>query len=235
MTRKYLYGDGRFVAYGMEKCEEQLLIAYYHDIEPKIRPDAMWRNEFLDRFYRGGQGVSQASLNLVNGERRRLSLPEYTFRETQMIDYGKQPDRMLKAEWRRQYRDQYLDLDRNGKDDWIEKALDDVERQPEPHFTFDERTAYREPNLGGLSQSELRNRRGALMNNVAPIAPKKIVQKPNLSRQTRLLNIATKLDTVERIVTSLLPDEALQIAEDGEVNDPDVLDLLVNRSLDQAA
>jgi len=257
VARKYLFGPGnKNVGYGMEACEERLLIAVFLKIEPRIRADVAWPEDFRDRFYTAGQGVSDQHIRLINGELRRQHFDELPpVRETQMFHYGKETDRSWKAQKRCELRDEYIKLDTADQVKWVETALKEVVAQPPPHYTHDEYLARQEEfkdARNGLSPNEKQRREDAVAN-AANAAPKdtgmeevatetQLVVLPNpqptdISRTIRQLKLAAtklanKTETVSRIIDRLTPDDALTVAEADEMTDEAIIDLLLNRSME---
>jgi hypothetical protein len=232
MARKYTWANGQFVGYGMEECEERLLIVYFEQIAPSIRPEAAWPKEFFHHFYEAGTGVAESDLTNINRERRRKRLPEFEVIETQMGDYGKSADRSWKAQRRLLLRDQYRDLDTNARHEWTNAALEEFTRQPKPHYTFEEyqaRTCYRSNDV--LSERERAMRELALKAKDACLEAVSSVSKIN-ERALRQIKASAKPETRDRIIGALSPDEALVLAECGEIEDEELIDKLVVRSMD---
>lgn len=220
MARKYTYMDGRYVGWGMEECEERLLIAYFNQIEGRIRPGSRWPDDFRSRFYQGGEGVSDRNLGFINAERRRCYWEPFAVKETAVYDYAKSADRSGKAKVRQQILDEYLSLDTAGQCQWITDASEEITRLPDAPFLF---MGHAEP-THGLSHVERDIRRDAVRASIPP--------KPDFTRTIRLLSLASREETVDLILRALTPDEALLLAECGKLNNPDLIDRLVIRSLE---
>jgi hypothetical protein len=220
MARKYTYMDGKYIGWGMTECEERVLIPYFHQIEGRIRPGSRWPEDFRSRFYQGGEGVSDRNLHFVNLERRRLRLDLFTVKETAGDDYAKNTDRSWKAKIRQEILDEYLSLDTAGQTKWVTDATDDMARLPPPLYPF---VGHVEP-TNGLSLVERDTRREAVRVATPP--------KPDFTRTIRLLALASRAETVDLILRALTPDEALLLAECGKLDNPDLIDRLVVRSLE---
>ena len=60
-------------------------------------------------------------------------------------------------------------------------------------------------------------------------------QNAAVAKALRQLKLARKSETISKIVAQLQPDDALLLAETGEIDDADLVDALVARSLEEAA
>ncbi len=223
MARKYTYMDGRYTGWGMEECEERLLIAYFHQIEGRIRPGSPWSDDFRVRFYQSGEGVSDRNLGFINAERRRCYLDPLLIRETTVYDYAGNRDRSWKANIRQRALDEYGSLDTADRTKWVFDAIDEMGRLPDRPLPV---TSYVEP-VSGLSLTERDTRREAVRAAALP--------KPDFTRTIRMLSLANREETVGLIVRALTPDEALLLAESGRLDNPDLIDRLVIRSMETAS
>lgn len=235
MARKYEFVTGRF-AYSLEPCEEKLLTAYYLDVENRIRPQAVWKADFIARYFTGGEGVSTDNIKFINAERRRCGVAEIEIRETQASDYPRSPDRTAKAKNRQDFRDEYVLMTVMQRVKLVADLLIECDAQFSPHFTYDERVTLRdEPALGGLSQREVAIRSGAVreMVTIEAMAEPNEPVPDRADKMIRLLKMAHKPETKDRIISKLTSGEAMEVAESGAFTDPDLLDELVNRVLDE--
>lgn len=251
MARKYEYTPGK-CAYALERCEERLLIAYYCDVEPRLRANAIWQLDFENRFFTNGEGVSEGNLKLLNSERRRNKLDEFEARETHASEYPRLPDRPGKAKFRQDIRDEYKMSDMAERRQFQRAAKAECDTLTDPHFTHEEWVAMKPDSLGGLSAREMSIREHALATyEVAAPVVEEVEQPveqlqlpavippsnpepraPQTERMIRLLGLATRPETRDRILQKITSDEALEVAESGVISDPDVIDELVNRVLD---
>ncbi len=228
MARKYAYMNGRHFAWGMEICEERLLIAGYHQIEQRIRPGERWPLEFKEHFYHCGQGVSERFLAQLNQEFRRCGSALFAVEETAIFDYGSTTDRSWKAKARQEIRDEYLGLPDGARAEWIAEARADVELLPPPAISFAEHSQ-RVRAKGELSPKERSNREEALRAVQPAPSPQPM---PNFERAIRVMNLATDEATIDLIMRSITSDEALLIAESGRITNPTLHAGLIQRSVE---
>lgn len=234
MARKFTYGVRQHVGFAMEQCEEKLLIAYFAEITSRVRAGAIWRDDFNERFYDKGEGVSMINLGHINSERKRLALPLLEIIETHVYDYARSPDRVWKADCRRHLRDEYLNLNVNGKATWVTTALNDVILLPPPHFTHEELTLRHDITkpLGTLSLREQVKRQTAL-NGTEVKHHEPVISSPSeVDRAIKLLLLAIKPKTASKLIAKLAPDHALAVVESGQIENETLIDLLVSRSMD---
>lgn len=230
MGRKYEYKTGTqtFHGWGMERCEEQVFIAYWHEVKHRIPAVEGWGRVLEDHFYVHGNGIGLNYVDSMNRLRRRCDLDELEIHETDIYEYGRNPNRTWKAAQRRDMRDHYLALDTDGKQKWVERAMNETRLLPPPHLTFDafKQTHVRLP-PGMLSQRErdIRAKAILLQGTVAEPAPApaKIIpplsQKPAVpnDRIIRQLTLAQEIeddDLIQQIVQQVNADDALDLAEE---------------------
>lgn len=231
MARKYEFAPGLY-GWAMEKCEEELLIAVNELARQSVTPDQVWHREFEYRFFESGDGVSFDHLAQLNSVLRRLEIEPVEYQETNVYDYGRMRDRHAKSQLRQQLVDEYRDLDMEGRHRWLQRSLDEVERLPPPHRTFDELKAERAGRLFPVqSERERLMREAAVKRQVTSTEAAKSMNQVTLT--VRRLQVAKAPETVALIINALMPEEALLVAESGQVTDPTVIHLLVERSLDQ--
>ncbi len=230
MGRKYTFGPKEAIGWGLEECEERLLIAFYEEIVSKIRPGAIWKNDFEGRFFTNGEGVSETNLNFINAERRRLELPEFVVAETAVGEYVRNSDRHWKATARSGLRDAYRTSTDSVKKQWITNATLEIDGLLAPHYTLEELKIRRGERAPGLTEREQLVRQSALERAATPQV------KPTPSeteRFARMLALATKPGTINLIIQKLTPHQAMAVAESGCVTNEDVVDSLVVRALDE--
>jgi hypothetical protein len=230
MARSYIFAN-RFTGYAMEECEEQLLIAYFSQIEKNIRPDAKWPSDFRAHFFDMGDGVAQAHLDGINSERRRNAKPEIAIIETYVGSYARNPDRPLKGKFRRHLRDKYLDLSPAEQTKWITLAEFNVSILPAPPAKLVRTDRH-------LTEPEVIRRNIALHRATqAPVNPPPIIveappKEPSfIDRFNRVLSLAKGDDLIARMVEQLSPDLALRLAESGKITHEKATEMLLMRSL----
>jgi hypothetical protein len=284
MARKFEYKPG-YYGWAMERCEEGLLIAVFHEIESRIPPDQSWKADFLDHFYEHGNGVTFETISEINANRRRLNLETVEFRETVVYEHARSFDKLRKSELRRQWRDEYFALDTVGRVRWRNTAEDETARLLSPHLTYEQWKARRgvqtlpptvlsprerairdtaieaataEPVISAPADASLpaspklirrplppvvlSSREGAIRDKaVETAAPEPVRSVPadaplpdSLNLIIRRLKLAKKPETRALIVSQTPPTDALTVAESGRIEDPDLIDSLVIRSLDAA-
>jgi hypothetical protein len=246
MARKYDYtyaGNKTGFGWGMERCEERLLWAAYCEIEQRLGPEQQpQKNEFLEAFFDSGLGVKVDHVAWINSSRRRQSLEPVEFKETNVYDYARNTDRSLKAEMRRQMKTEFFGLDTAGQVRWKHQAEEEIARLPAPHHTWDEMRASRTRASPSLTPRE-RAVRLRVVDQVQAVtesqpeeeAPDVGKQNAAVAKALRQLKLARKSETISKIVAQLQPDDALLLAETGEIDDADLVDALVARSLEEAA
>jgi hypothetical protein len=244
MARKFEIGRNRY-AWNPEQCEEHLLIAAFHDIQSRLPPSLPWVEDFLDHFYHRGSGVAFDTLVQLNIHLRRLGQPTITFVETDLSDHGRTEDRALKAQLRCRSRDAYLALDTTDRVRWVNIALDRVASLPPPHQTFEEWNARRTSGTAAALTSTERAARARAVSVAPPAQPATTLPAPpplppsnGHTLSAALLRAITQLGLTrspvitEKVISSLSPDDALNLASSGKIEDPAVIDGLVLRSLE---
>lgn len=246
MARIYRIGK-HHIGYNFELCEERYFLACYHEIEPRIPPTAQWHRTFVDNFYRHGNGVSDSAIDAINAERRRLGMEVMEFSETDIYDYARNTDRMWRSQQRQSMRDQYLKLDTANRVRWRDTAHDEMQHLPPPHRTLQEIEAEQREREEAINRQVLERRQRALEAARAsdaeaqkqlvlpgkddqPDRPDVSPHSEQINRFRRLFALASKEETIERLLSKLTVEQALEIAEDSE--DAELRDRLVNRILD---
>jgi hypothetical protein len=235
MARKFEIGRDRY-AWGPTEPETRLLISAFHDLQPRLSPDLPWVQEFINHFYTLGSGIAFDSLAQLNVHLRRLARPAIEFIETDVDDHGRIEDRALRAQLRCKLRDAYLALDTAGRARWAEEALDRIAALPPPHRTFEEWKAQRDANGAGpgpLTPAEHTLRLRAVSAPVPPTSPSNGHTLPAaLLRAVTQLGLARSPEITAKVIASLSPDDALDLAASKRIDDPSVIDALVLRSLE---
>jgi hypothetical protein len=225
MARKFEYGPGRY-AWNLETCEEEILIAGYREVCRFIPADHKWKARFEINFFEEGNGVSEDYIEEINAVRRRRGLSLIEIRETGVYDYGRSPDKHLKATQRRQIRDELGNLGEQARRDRSEQAEAEAAVLPPPLHTYEEYKARQAQHKAGTSLSfrEVTKRTIAQQTANLPKLPKPL----SPDRAARMLTLATPTLWKE-IIPKLSGDDALQVAE--MIADPELRDALVKHSL----
>src|SRR5579863_9364053 len=171
MARKYEYMPNRY-AWNPEKCEEVLLIAAYHEISRYIPPGQPWKAEFENHFFEHGNGIAFEFLDHINAELRRRGRFKVEIKETDLYDYGRSPDKLLKSNHRQRLLDEISSASVDIRQSRVEQAKVEAEKLPPPHLYFEERKA-RKAQWGvesRLSREEITKRH--LICGQIPAAPK---------------------------------------------------------------
>jgi hypothetical protein len=229
MARKYqikpdLYG------WGLEPCEEAVLIAAYEEICSFIPPDQTWRHEFEMHFFEIGDGILFTVLGQINGVRKRRGLDTVEFQETYASDYVRSPEKQQKSKNRNRIRDELTHASMDVLQRRIEHAKAEAERLPPPRTTFEEfKAGHLQAKPGAeLSFTEMNNRARAFkMANVAE-PPAKQTLSPD--RATRMLKLASQ-NMWREIISKLSAEDALEVAESIAEN-AELRDALVKHSLE---
>src|SRR5712671_2651366 len=137
MARKYECSPGRY-AWNFEKCEEVIIIAGYDEVRRFIASDLTWNQEFESHFFDHGNGVAFDFLDRINSERRRRGLDIIVIEETDILDYGRSPDKLMKSEHRRRVRSEISDASVDVRQNFIEAAKAAAARLLPPHVTCEE-------------------------------------------------------------------------------------------------
>jgi hypothetical protein len=224
MARKYEYMPERY-AWNFEKCEEEVVIAAYDEICRFIPPDLTWKADFETHFFDHGNGVAVEFLDLINAVRTRRGLAVIAIRETDVYDYGRTPDKLLKSNQRRRVRDELTNARLDVRQRRIELAMAEAARLPPPHMTYEDYKARREQlkTESVLSFEEVRKRVLALE---AAKPPAKLTLLPE--RAARMLTLASP-NIWGEIIPRLSAEDALDVAE--KITDAELRDALIKHSL----
>lgn len=228
MARKYEYMTGRY-AWNPETCEEELLIAAYEEIRRFIPPDQTWKAGFENHFFDHGDGVAFEFVDSINAVRRRRGLDVIVIRETDVFDYARSPDKLLKSNQRRRLREELNSASVDVRRRRIELANAEAQRLPPPHLTYDDYRARREQyKLGAVLSFEEVTKR--VLAQQAAITSAQPSTEPTLppKRAARMLSIASP-NIWGEIIPKLSAEDALEVAE--QITDAELRDALVKHSL----
>ncbi|WP_428488122.1 hypothetical protein [Rhodopila sp.] len=228
MGRKWEITQSQY-AWNFEQCEELLLIAGYEEIKPYIPFNENWVEEFENHFYRHGNGVAFRYVDEVNAVRRRRALPKLEFRETDVFDYGKSTNKLVKSEHRQRVRADLLAASVNIRSRLVSQALSEAKALPEPHQTFEEWKANRRrfANDAELSREEAARRFRAFEQVDGSVSSRQLNLAPD--RAVTMLKYASSPELRQEIIGKLSPDGALAAVE--QVDDADLRDALIRHSL----
>ncbi len=247
MARKFEYAEGRH-AWFMEKCEERWLIALYHEVAPNIPNNLGWKLAFESNFFSDGAGVGAHHVAEINNQRTRLSLRSLAFRETHVYDYARNSDRAYKAQMRRDWRDEYVDLDPAAQQAWIKDCEMGIANLEPPHRTFEEYqrdSRERRDRDEQKSVSRERERRMQAVIEARIEEPQAVAAQQHQQRSLphlrslpdttlRQLRLAARLPDATALLGDIIggisPDAALDLAETMD-DDPIVQMALLRRSM----
>jgi hypothetical protein len=214
-------------AWNLEKCEEEVLIAGYDEILRFVPANQTWKAEFEYHFFDRGNGLAFESLAAINGVRRRRGLDEIVIRETMIYDYARSTDRLLKAQQRREVREDLKSASADVRRHRLEQAQVESDRLPPPRTTFEEWKERRQDDVGsGLTCQEIANRLAVQKSVRAFPPPSRPTLQPDLA--ARMLTLASPSIWGE-IIPKLSAEGALEVAE--KIADVDLRDALVKYSL----
>jgi hypothetical protein len=230
MARKWEIAPGQY-AWNFEECEEYVLIAGYEEIKPYIPPDQTWVVEFENHFYQHGNGVAFRFIDEINAVRRRQVLPKLEFRETDVYDYGRSTNKLMKSERRQRAREEVTAASVDVRMRMVDQAAAEVTRLPPPHIPYEQYKANKRrfAEESDLSREEVGRRVRAHQQTVAPVAR---LQLP-LDKAVKMLTFARDPGLRSDIIDRLSGDDALAAAE--QIEDADLRDALVRRSLSALA
>src|SRR5438067_1120844 len=105
MARRFEAAPGKF-CWNPERCEEILITHAYNQIAPFIPPGATWSRDFEMYWYERGAALADTDLAYINQERRRKKLKPLLLVETDVGEYARERDKSIRAELRRELREQ---------------------------------------------------------------------------------------------------------------------------------
>jgi hypothetical protein len=213
MARKYEYVPGRYAS-SLEKCEEEILIAGYDEVSRFIPPDQTWKLDFENHFFDHGNGFALEFLDHINATRRRRGLDQIEIKETDIYDYARSPDKLMKSNHRRRIREELKEASIDVCVERVARASAEAERLPRPHFTYEEHKS-RKLQLNAatsLSRDEVAKR--ALAWRTAD-TPRVVPAKPVLAveKAAKALELATRESLRGEIISMVSPENALEVAE----------------------
>jgi hypothetical protein len=228
MARKYEYVAGRY-AWNMEECEEDVLIAAYNEVSRFIPPDQTWKVEFENHFFEHGNGVAFGFLDSINAVRRRRGLDVIAIRETDVHDYARSRDKLLKSNRRRRVRDELINSSVHVREHRTKLALAQAARLPLPHITHDEYKARQQQHRvdSALSLAEITKRMLAQQAASTPQPPTEQKKLPP-ERAVRMLTLASP-EIWHEIIPQLSAEDALDVAE--KIENTELRDALVRHSI----
>lgn len=220
MARKYEIADGEF-AWNFEQCEEIVLIDLFDKIKPFILPEAAWRPDFEYHFFQHGNGILARFLDEINAVARRRGLETFTVRETDVFDYGRTPNKLMKSEHRKRVLEELLNASYDARVERVNVAREAVAQLPPPHQVYEEYKKKREwlSATSRASREEVSRRRAALDNAARP-APKSSTLE--LDKAVTMLQFASSADLRDDIIRRLSSEEAvnaLPLIEDAATRD----------------
>jgi hypothetical protein len=225
MARKFEYTQQRF-AWNPEKCEEEIIIAAYDEIVSFIPADQKWNAEFENHFCDHGNGLTVETCDAINAVRRRRGLGIIVMRETDVYDYARFADKLLKSNQRRRIRDELKAASLDVRQQRIEHAMAEERRLPPPHMTYDEYKARRQlQQRCTLSYEEITKRKLALQ---AASTAQRLTKTLTPERAAKMLSLASS-NIWDDIIRKLSAEDALEVAE--KITDTQLRDALVRYSL----
>jgi hypothetical protein len=231
MARKWEINEGVY-AWNMEQCEELLLIAGYEEIKPNIAPGLKWPDEFENHFYQHGNGIACYLLDEINAVRRRLVLPRLEYLETDVLEYGRSTNKLMKSETRRRVRADLASVSLEIRQKMVARALEETKALVPPHIPYEEYKSRRQQFSADslLSRAEIARRLRASEQAAAPIAPPpaKPANLP-LEKAVVMLKYAKDPELRSGIIAKMSSDDALLAVE--KIEDTDLRDALIRHSL----
>jgi len=209
--RIYELKDGVY-AFNLEESEEKLVISAYEDIKSNIPTEQNWFHEFEENYFFIGNGVAEYSIRAINRVRLRFNLEELCLDETSADEYCRSRDKAHKAARRREWRDEYLSLDKKGREGWYNDNRDVAKRLPPPHFFY----------------AEVKAKRARTLSADTAVQPTDSQQRA--ARQLKIAKGVPDSDAlIAAVVAQLDPDDALAVAE--HLDDPALITVLLRKSL----
>jgi hypothetical protein len=225
VARKFEPVLGKF-AWKPERSEETIIITSYSEIRKFISPDQRWPDEFELHFYQRGDGVAFTDLKKINDEPLRKKLKLIILRETDVGDHAREFDRSVRAQRRRDLRDELADLNPEALRGAIARAHEEVAALLPPHRTY---TEYREERASNDQENRL-SRVQVAQRVLAQRQDQKAAQvDARINKITRMLSLASDPALHGEIIKVLSADEALTLA--GQIDVPDIRNALVRHSL----
>jgi len=232
VARKWEINTGIY-AWNMELCEELVLIAGYEEIRPNIAPGSKWPDEFENHFYQHGNGIACYLLDEINAVRRRLVLPRLDYQETDVLEYGRSTNKLMKSETRRRLRAEINSASIDIRQKMVARALEDIKVLQPPHIPYEEYKSRRQQFSADslLSRAEVARRVRASQQSAAPTAASEVAKPPSLPLEKAVVMLKYAKDPELRsgIIAKMSSDDALAAVE--KIEDTDVRDALIRHSL----
>jgi hypothetical protein len=231
MGRKY-EPKPNFYVWNFEQCEEVVLIDAYIDACQHVAASEPFKQEFDNHFFHHGNGVAFSLIDQINAIRRRRALGPIQFVETDVFDYGRSPDKMMKSETRKRLLEELKTASTDERIRRVNLAKAEVAKLPPPHQTWEQ---YKERNSQYIRENteswEQIRRRKALEAASAPPPPPQLPTLKSLPVQKALtlLKHATSEAVIDRIIEKLSPDDVLSMLP--EIENKDLADRLILHSL----
>ena len=228
MARKWEITPSQY-AWNFEECEEVVLIAGYEEIKSLIPPGQTWAVEFENHFYQHGNGVAFRYVDEINSIRRRQILPKLEYHETDVYDYGRSANKLMKSERRQRVRDEINGASVDVRMRMVAHALAEMARLPPPHIPYEQYKMNRRrlTEEAELSRAEVGRRVRAHQQAGAAVAARPTL---SLERALKMLTLVSDPTLRSEIIDKLSGDDALAAAE--RIEDSELRDLLVRHSLE---
>ena len=228
MARKWEISEGKY-AWNFEECEETYFIALYEEIKPYIPPNLPWQAEFEAHYYTHGNGVAFYFIDEINSTRRRRNLPTIDIQETDVLDYGRNTNKLMKSQFRKRTREEYNSASVHIRQRMVDGALLKIATLQPPHQTYEDWKAKNKRHTfdSDLSRVEVARRVAAATFTPSP-TPQKASTLP-LDKALTMLKYASTSELQSHIIAKLTADDALEAAE--HVPDQAIKDMLIQHSL----
>jgi hypothetical protein len=156
-------------------------------------------------------------------------LPKLEFRETDVYDYGRSTNKLMKSERRQRVREEVATASVDIRLRMVAHAAADVARLPAPHMPYEQYKANKRrwSEESDLSREEVGRRVRAHQQSATPVARPQLGL--DLDKALKMLMFARDPGLRSEIIDKLSGDDALAAAERTE--DADLRDALVRRSL----
>ena len=225
MARKWEITTNQF-AWNFEECEETVLIAAYEEIKGQIPSGQAWAVEFENHFYQHGNGVAYRYIDEINAVRRRAVLSKIEFQETDVYEYGRSSNKLMKSERRQRVRDELAAMPTDQRARLLEHARAEVARLPPPHIPYEVYKANKKrlAEEADASREEVGRRMRAFQTDAG--RPKVNL---DVEKALKMLSLVSDPNLRLEIIDRLSSDDALEAAS--RVEDAELRDALVRHSL----
>jgi hypothetical protein len=231
MARKWEIKPNVF-AWNLEICEEIVLIDAYIDASQYIAATETWKHDFENHFFVHGNGIANEYIDHINSVRRRRAQAPIKFIETDLLDYGRSTDKLMKSENRKRAFDELKSASTDERLRRVSRAKAEVELLPPPHQTYEQYKERRNTWVRENSESweQARRRKAVETANAPPTAPPPLIPKSLPAQKAiALLKHATSEAVIDRIIEKLSPDDVLSILP--EIENKEIADRLILHSL----